>query len=265
MEAPILADREMVVRKIVLDHKGRFDSRFTVAELRLVATLTNMLSLAAESIASHELRTNLARKGLNVSVLKHEILRCIHELPNEDETPPNQLIEYFRSRAYTLKGLEDLYKRTDVETTVGEELALACKLLRPQIGIVRLRLPRGKSRARLPRGEYRLCWILLTVLGNAIRAVNEKNEPPFRIEVANKPMGDGKYMISIRDWGEGIPPDLADILRGPPRLLALTDGQGSGFAYARLLAAQSGWRLDLKSRKNPTRFDLVITTARSRR
>lgn len=287
--------RERPVAKVVFDHtdvphdrrtRGRkgYNDAFTLDEVRLIARLGRMLSLAAEFIDARRTYFHLCRLGLLASLFWHYLSRSADELSYAPETAiPPEFQHLVKSMQATLKPFDGLFRNhKDREvhaigsieadwTSVDEELVAASHVftaVKNDNILLNDPPPKGSFPQRVPHTDHPLMLIVLTLLNNArkilARHLKKQRGGIGRIDIklTRDRTSPACVHIRIKDTGPGLSVkearQLKDRLKDPA--LALANGEGSDLVYSAYLARELGWELKLTRARSWTTFDLVVRT-----
>lgn len=84
--------------------------------------------------------------------------------------------------------------------------------------------------------------VLVNLIRNALESMHDADPADKRLLISSGPHGDGGIVVSVRDWGSGIPPDLLGHLFDP-FLTTKPGGMGMGLAISRRIVEAHGGRL----------------------
>ena len=254
---------------------ARVTGKFTGDHLSLAIAIAHQAALAVEETRYHQAMVHaerLAAVGQTTAALSHHIKNILQGLMSGGELIEAGLKDDDQPAARA--GLEARPQEPgqDPRTRHGHALLLQGARAGDRVGPPqrhRARRDRAdRSRAptsaasRSPPPSTRTCpsiladvegvhRALLNIVGNAIDAVEEADEPRIVVTTSREPLGEpgkGAFVrIQVRDNGHGIPADkLADIFR-PFVSTKGARGTGLGLAVSRKILREHGGDLTVES------------------
>ena len=196
---------------------------------------------------AHEIRNPLSSLDIHVQLLEEDLAALTPQL-REQLTPR---LEIIHGELHRLKGIVERFLRLAGPSALDLEpvdtVALVthvCELMRPEAASRSIEISAGTEDAlpKLMADPVRLTQALLNLVINAMQAV-ERNG---RIEVRAAAAPGDAISITVRDSGQGIPPEkLASIF--DPYFTTKTEGSGLGLWIAQQIVTAHGGSLRVEN------------------
>jgi PAS domain S-box-containing protein len=244
MEAQIEANREQLVTSARLSALGMMAGN-------IAHEINNPVGII------HALASNLIEMVEQEEAVPPEVVarsgRRIRQTAERISSIVRSLLQISR------EGASDRLRTTRVGKILDETLEICRERFRSNG--VQLILPRHSPEFSVAVREAQIAQVLLNLLQNAFDAVvDQSGERWVRVEVAPR---EDWVVISVKDSGPGIPPDLRSRIMEPFfTTKPVGKGTGLGLSLSKTIAEEHGGRLEFSEDQGRTCFSLFLPMVR---
>lgn len=236
------------IQQLVVPKKTR------IGQVILLKNVTEYHDLDAAKTAfiatvSHELKTPLASANIGLKLLEKDVAPTLNPEQRAiiaDLQQDNQRLIRLVSELLDLAQLETGRLNLTIGTVMAHDLIeYATATTKQALGEKRLTLRVDVAHdARAFRADHeKAAWVLTNLLTNAIKYSDEGGE--IAVTARNGPSD--TVLLSVRDHGPGIPPDLQEKIFQPYFKTATRSGTGLGLSISREFMVTMQGRVRLES------------------